>query len=655
MSTDAAQQAQTGYEQSLADAHKDLQRFLQEDGHNVFDDKIWNDSTPLPGGDDINAILNTAAPGLQWFERAMVRYHRVWDVMKLPGFDSIVVPPLSVGNVVLDGVTIDTTQDPNDLMRSLEFKYYDQQRDMKIDSLRLLADKVKDISSGNGTNVSTNDITNDLQGVGSAVPEAWTGQAGDSAQLYLAGFHAHASQQNQYLQSLSTALDGLPDVLLTIVKDKANFVAQFNSDQMPCAGHAMKPVGGNSEDPVSNIITVAKGISYLDDNTRERAEDQLHLTDLSSGSTDNSQVRDACRKWLSEHFLFAVREAFVAFVHECQLADYYIKQAYQPVMDLLDNQNQTPFQQPQNPAQPSQPQQPSTPGNPSTPGTPGTPGPPGPGTTTDPASTTPAATTPASTTPTLPSSTTSATDPSQVLSGLAQVSQSVTSSVTSAVTQGLSSLSSTIQQGLDGLLGHNPLDPTKADANNPAGVNSSPTDGGKQLADLTLGGKRLQVEMEPNGALKLNLTGDDGTNKTYDLKLDQHGNPVVTTADNLPGAQNPGDPSHPGQRPPGPGDQPSSSQQPDGQQPGDQPGNPQPGAQSPGGQQPGSQQPDNQQPDNQQPGSPPREGANPSPPSPAVQAPAPSSPPSSDVTQSQPAPPSRSPSSGATLSEAGPL
>lgn len=84
------QQYQQAYESGLASTRSALERFLKEDGTNVFDKKIWSDKTKATG-QDVNSLLDTGAPGLQWFERALIRYHRCGDV-GLEGFGEFAIP-----------------------------------------------------------------------------------------------------------------------------------------------------------------------------------------------------------------------------------------------------------------------------------------------------------------------------------------------------------------------------------------------------------------------------------------------------------------------------------------------------------------------------------------------------------------------------------
>ncbi|RDI66587.1 hypothetical protein [Nocardia pseudobrasiliensis] len=493
------QEYEQTYKSGLSQARVDLERFLKEDGNSSFsgkgDQAIWNDK-PKTTGTDVKTLLDDAAPGLQWFELALIRFHRVHGVVGLSGFDRIDVPPLSLDGEQVGAETIVATTDPVAEIRRLEFKWYDQQRSMNLASLRQLADSLRKASTSNDSHPSAEDVTRDLNGVATAVPEVWQGTGGVAAQDHLAGLHAHADQQTQYLQSVTAALDGLPDVLLQIVRDKADFIARFDSPQCPVAGHAMRLSGG--EDPVSNIITVAAESTttgYLLGSTNARAAEQFHMTDVGPGSSDGAhKIREACRTWLSEHFGPAVREAFIAFVHQCALADYYIRRAYKPVTDLLDSHDATPFPKPQeqNPA-PSQP----TPS-----GTPTTPASTTPASTT-PAATTPASTTPASATPTTPATTTSTstqTNPLQTLSSLA-------SQASQTVQQGLGQLESLAQQGLSSL------------TTNTSTTGTTDPSGSKTLATLDLPGGKLALAQASDGSLTATVTGPDGKSHEYSMGI----------------------------------------------------------------------------------------------------------------------------------------
>ncbi|MDR7172881.1 uncharacterized protein YukE [Nocardia kruczakiae] len=501
--TEPSKQEQA-YQAGLSKAHNDLERFLREDGTNVFDKEAWNGNKPKLTDQDVNALLDKAAPGLQWFERALVRYHRVWDVLKLPGFEKIDVSSLSVdGTHAVGAEHIDTTKDPLAEIRRLEYKYYDQQRSMNLASLRDLGAKITAAAQGSDSHPGATDISTDLAGIANAVPEVWEGQAGDAAHDHLAGFHAHADQQAQYLEAVSSALNGLPDVLLQIVRDKADFIAGFDSPQCPVAGHAMRL---GDEDPVSTIITAAAGKgsrgSLQDD--REVVARQFHLGLDSGDSEYDKMVTQTCKDWLSNHFAIAVREAFTAFVHQCALADFYIRRAYQPVTDLLDGHDARPFPKPSEQPVPTGP--PTTSAGPtSTASTHAT--------SIDPTSMPVATSGPQqTTTPVAPAS--SQANPFQALSGLA-------SQAGQTIQQGLSQLQSTAGQAISSLA----TNAAATTASDVGGEGAPP--GSKTLVNANLPGGSLTVTQAPNGTVTATITGADGKPHRYSMGI-KDGKPFLT-------------------------------------------------------------------------------------------------------------------------------
>ncbi|MBY8855891.1 hypothetical protein K7711_05320 [Nocardia sp. CA2R105] len=480
-----------------------MTRWLQDDGTNHLE-QVWSSNTDIRGT-DIKSMLDEAAFGLEWFRLALVRYNRAGQVLGGNGFGSFVVAPLNIGGISVGGETVEPG-DPDGEMRRLEYKYYDQQRGMNPESMRTLATQLQAAGSGTGTNASTDAITSELAGVKNAVPEAWEGSAGNAAQDYLAGFHAHADQQNKYLQAVASAMSGLPDVLLQIVREKAAFVVGFNSADCPVAGHAMRLGEHGGEDPVSKIITVAgEGFwGYLND-ANDEVERQFHLG-VGPGSSDGAhKLRDKSKEWLTDHFAPAVREAFTAFIHQCALSDYYIKQAYKPVMDLLDNQDTTTFPKPQDPAKDTNQQN-----GPSASGTSNS--------NTSTASVDQSKVPSTSTTPTSVNPSSSQSNPlSTLLSQAEQTLQTASSGVsqlTSALQSGASQLSSVLQSGMSGIFGN-----TTAAA--------SSTNGSKNLASFNIGGEKVSMTQGSDGSITTTVTGLDGKSQKYTMGI-KNGVPYFT-------------------------------------------------------------------------------------------------------------------------------
>ncbi|WP_157116544.1 hypothetical protein [Nocardia vaccinii] len=475
-------------------AQNNLTRWLAEDDTGKFTKTIWNPNVNV-SGTTADELLNGAVPGLEWFERALVRYHRVHDVLNLSEFARIDIP--ADPSIDFAGEIVDATKEPlgkDGEIRRLEVRWFDQQRGMSVQSLQSLADRLKAAASGSGSDASLEKVTEDVAGVANAVPEVWQGPSGDIAQDHMAGFHSYASQQSQYVQALASALEGVPDVILEIVRDKAVFIAKFASDQLPVAGHAMK-LGGGSEDPVSQIISIATGtVNNSESDTVVQYQFHTTITDHAS---------DTCKKWLTEHFGPAVREAFTVFIHQCAAADYYIKQAYKPVTDLLDGKDTTTVPKAKDTNQQNGPSASGT-SNSNT------------STASVDQSKTPSTTTP--TTPTSVNPSSSQSNPlSTFLSQAEQTLQTASSGVsqlTSALQSGASQLSSVLQSGMSGIFGN-----TTAAA--------SSTNGSKTLASFNIGGEKLSMTQGSDGSITTTVTGLDGKSQQYTMGI-KNGVPYFT-------------------------------------------------------------------------------------------------------------------------------
>jgi len=527
--TNPQQQYEKPYSDELSTAKSNLTRWLREDDSGTFTKPIWNEGIQF-SGPTVNDLLNQAVPGLDWFERALVRYHRVWDVLHLQGFDQINIP----GNAPIGfaGDTIHTVVDPradNGVMLYLEGTYFDQQRHMDAENLRQLAQKLQIAATGGGADASLPEVTQDVAGVANSMGEVWQGQSGDAAQDHMVGFHTHADQQTQFVQALASALTGLPEVLLSIVKDKATFIGQFASDQMPVAGHAMK-LDGASDDPVSMIIGAANG----DGDLNSVMGGQFHSPVSKNDDGGSSTIETTCKTWLTDHFGPAVREAVNAFVQQCALADYYIKQAYKPVTDLLSNQDPAEFPKPQNPQQPNNNQQQGpttsgpTPTNVTTAGLQQSP------TDTTGAQQNPTATNPASLNPSA-----SQSNPLSSLSGLmsqgqqaVQAAESGVGQLTSTLGSGAGQVQSAVQNGLSGLLGN---------STNPASAIAGAA-GSKTLANFSLGGEKLSVAQGSDGTVTTTVTGPDGKAQQYSMGI-KNGVPFFAPGGD-PAASASKDPAH---------------------------------------------------------------------------------------------------------------
>lgn len=344
------------YSADLSTAHGELDRYLRQDGASVFMQPAWNDS-PQVSGSTVNALLDAGMAGHEWFTRMIVRAHRAAHIF--PGLDKITIPAVQVnGAVAVNETSIDILADPATTTRRLQAMYYDLQRGTDLDSMRALAAKLKAASDGSA------DMLADLEHVATALPEVWQGASATAAFDHLTGLHTHTAHRTQYLHQVGEALNTATDVIEHVVRDKATFFAGFNTSQMPIAGHAMRvsatDPGGN--DPVSIILTVASerrnGITIFGHSAlikdERAAANQLHIPDPTDdeewmlqyavhlpdfGSFPHSAagvaVINACENWIVNHLFPAARAALEAYVKICGLGDFYIKQAYKDVLNLL--------------------------------------------------------------------------------------------------------------------------------------------------------------------------------------------------------------------------------------------------------------------------------------------------------------------------------
>jgi hypothetical protein len=93
------------------------------------------------------------------------------------------------------------------------------------------------------------------------------------------------------------------------------------------------------------------------------------------------------------------------------------------------------------------------------------------------------------------------------------------STVNQYITQGLGALTTEIKQGVDGFLGTHSVAASASDTT------------GKAIAEFDVAGKQMKLEQTKSGALELVLSDSDGKGKSYTLKLNEQGVPVITSED----------------------------------------------------------------------------------------------------------------------------
>ncbi|TLG11511.1 hypothetical protein FEK35_12515 [Nocardia cyriacigeorgica] len=104
--------------------------------------------------------------------------------------------------------------------------------------------------------------------------------------------------------------------------------------------------------------------------------------------------------------------------------------------------------------------------------------------------------------------------------------------VASAVGEGLSSLATSITEGVDGVLQQLQTNASGLVDTDGDGIPDNDKDGdGKpdEGAGLNLEGKQVKLEMGPDGQMKMVVTDQDGAVQEYKVELNAQGLPVVVT------------------------------------------------------------------------------------------------------------------------------
>jgi len=468
-------------------------------------------------GQDVDQILDSGKDSLNWFHLVQARYALTGDKMS-------------------DGMPLGSQSQIDDL--------YFQQKDMKVNLLFGAGQRITSVLSGIQT------AHDDQKNATGQLAQYWQGQTGTAA-------HDKLTELGTWSDDAADEIKALPDIIGHAVDEikkavqikvdafnKLKDIHRINGVDMAngeSKGQGIDTRNGDDDDKGNDHVSLIINYSMrrgIGDNTRkyiqEIADTGVFGPDRSvlphyanGGSTDSPGEVDAwefddkaealCKVW-TQHFIESAKGYFGTYKTLCDETDTAIQGYLKVVVDALNhaghrNNPPTP-NQPVTPSQPSAPSQPSVPSKPSAPSLQSTPSQPG---------------TPSAPTSTTPSSVNTLTSGLSGLGSLAQTAESAVSQVSGlgstfsslgqSVTQGLGSLTTQIQQGLDGILGtHN------------ANSNISDTTG-KPVAEFDIAGKQMKLEHGKNGALELVLADSDGKGKSYSLKLDEHGIPVITSQD----------------------------------------------------------------------------------------------------------------------------
>ncbi|MFI9506416.1 hypothetical protein [Nocardia sp. NPDC052566] len=494
-----------------------------------------------PAGASANEMLDGGASGLQYFEHYLPKYQKVHDELGL-GAGKLPSP-------------------------SYLYAKYDQERDMELASLGKLLVALIGADQAAGTEYQAQISLN------GALAKVWPeGEAADIAKGKLGQQLGRANEDLISVKKVQAALSAAIGALHQLVAGKAAVVSIYWHPKNP-------DIDGASRSEIDLRFGSAK-------------KWKLHLDEgLALDESDNHTYKKSY-EWFRDVFCPHVEQTVADFLSLCERTKTDITGTYGVLVAELNKLSDSAYPGDGDLPLPGQPAKPSTKDqalgtNPSTPGvsTPGasTPGPEPSSSprTADPAKTTPSTvqtppptTTPATTTPS--TTTTSSVDGLAALSQVTKQLSSTASSLNTALTQGLTTLTGVIKDGVDKSIEQlkNTLDPKQADKTgdhtNDAdkGKDGKPQDaktqGSKPVAEFDLAGKHLKIEVGADGQPKLLMSGDDGKPHEFKLAIDQHGNPVikmddpkdVPKPDTAPEKPKPADTTHnPGQ----PANQPGTS------------------------------------------------------------------------------------------------
>jgi hypothetical protein len=225
------------------------------------------------------------------------------------------------------------------------------------------------------------------------------------------------------------------------------------------------------------------------------------------------RLKDRCQEWLDKVFKVKFQGSVDTFLGQCDSTNTAIDEAYTNVVNAAKEVTHKPFVRPA-----------------STKTTPAAPGPPSTGpsnaspSNASPSNASPSTASPSNASPSNNKTNTSSFDASSLLSqassalnGLGSLTGQL-SSLGQTVSQEASSLSTTIQQGLQGVV---------SQFENLA----SGSTGNKPKLEFDIAGKHVKFELGKNGEVDMSTSDGSGDKKSYTMKLDEHGLPVITSAD----------------------------------------------------------------------------------------------------------------------------
>lgn len=461
------------------------------------------DQQPDLGGKNADAILDDGIPGLQYFAQLVDRYKKAFGD----------APKYSLNDI---------------------YAKYDEQRGLNLA-------KLADAATGLRSALKDADEQWDTQkALVNRLPTLWQGQASSAAQHMFGQQLDMADVDRAKVRAAMKAIETAIPQLRKDVQDKSDHVRKLVNNAGDVKVGEKTSDGGKSPADIDVIIagkdagttnvwsdtSLGSRITKIFPDLGEsfgsgwdQVRSGMPFTDgvIIGGSPYAHRIQSRCRGWLNAVFKHEFDDALNNYVQRCTDTDSSIKTHYGVLVKAMQDLDGMPYPRPKGADETT-----TAPTNPTSP-TPTAPT----GTTPTPTTTTPTTTTPTTTTTTTPATTTT----TSALQGLASLTSAASqlSSLGTTISQGLSSLGTSIKDGVDNAIEQleKTLNPTTSEDQD--GDGKSDGDKDKTVAEFDLGGKHMKVEIGADGQPKLVMTDADGKTHEYGVKLDENGNPTIST------------------------------------------------------------------------------------------------------------------------------
>ncbi|WP_433713571.1 hypothetical protein ACQP2U_04780 [Nocardia sp. CA-084685] len=407
---------------------------------------------------------------------------------------------------------------------------YDEQKGMKVSKLEQTGEALK-------TALAEADAQWDAQqGYARTLPTLWTGTAASSAMDMLTKQLAQADEDRKHARTAMNVIVEMTSSLRTSVAVKAYVTKELLEG--PVGGSKVVKIDGKTPEDVELIIDVHEAREWINaDQVRDLGrvfpevavpEDKIHKSTLGFINSDSQNLmtgeygkkaHQVTDDWLQKVFKPDFDRKLSSYVEICNTVDSFFKQQYKNLTDAMAQVSEQSYPAPEEPAKPKTTESPTTTETPTSKEPP---------TTTASTTTTQSAATPS--TATTPSTTTTPTTTnstsSNPLQGLASLTQSASqlSSLAQTISQGLTSLGTSIKSGVDTAIEQ----VTKS-----LETKTEDEDGDdrkdKSIVEFDLGGKHMKVEIGADGQPKFVVVDADGKTHEYGVKLDDKGNPIIST------------------------------------------------------------------------------------------------------------------------------